>query len=292
MDSETRAHSHTGEPCLTRLGGLGQMERIAAMVRLTLMLGWVAVLFPIFLLSLVTETSRGWFTRFFWKGMLRFANVKVQVHGQVIKHRPLLFVSNHLSYMDIAILGSVLPGSFVSKADVRGWPGIGPIAVLAGTIFIERKRSAAAEQKKVLSTRLERGMPLILFPEGTSNDGNRVLPFKSTLFSIAEREIKGKPVMVQPVSISYTKCRGVPIGYAWRHFYAWYGDMELAPHIWAMLHMGQLTVDVTLLEPQSLSQLGSRKNAALVCEKVVRESVSGYLSGRAEAIMPYSGDKT
>lgn len=273
-----------GEPTITRLGGIGRVETVAAAIRLIGMLTWLVLLQPLFLVSRVSPITRSWFLQFFWKGMLRFANVKVEVHGRISKERPLLFVSNHVSYMDIAILGSTLPGCFVSKADVGGWPVIGPLAKWAGTIFIQRKRSEAAKQKEELADQLSGGMPLILFPEGTSNDGNRVLPFKSTLFSIAEKEINGKPVLVQPVSLAYTRCRGVPIGYAWRHFYAWYGDMELAPHLWAMLHMGQLTVEVNLLPPLTLSDLGTRKNAAITCEKAVRESVSKCLTGRREGL--------
>ncbi len=276
--------ANSSEPSITQFGGIGRIEAIAAGIRLALILIWIVVLLPLFVVCCLTTPTLNWFLKFFWKGVLRFANIKVVVRGEQSTQRPLLIVCNHVSYLDIAILGSVLNGRFVSKSDVAGWPGIGPLASVAGTIFIERKRSEAAKQKVELGKRLASGMPLILFPEGTSNDGNRVLPFKSTLFSVAEKEIDGKPVTVQPVSIAYTRCRGVPIGYAWRHFYAWYGDMELAPHLWALLHLGQLTVEVNVMSALSLSELGSRKNAAHVCEALVRRSVSGSLSGREDII--------
>ncbi|MBN2753116.1 MAG: 1-acyl-sn-glycerol-3-phosphate acyltransferase, partial [Rhodospirillaceae bacterium] len=137
----------------------------------------------------------------------------------------------------------------------------------------------AARQKVELTNRLTHGTPLILFPEGTSSDGNHVLPFKSTLFSIAEEYINGQPVVVQPVAIAYTHCFGVPIGYVWRHFFAWYGDMDLVSHLWGVLCMGRLTVEVTFLEPHLLSALGSRKNAALVCHGAVKGAVASALTG-------------
>src|SRR3546814_6911519 len=83
-----------------------------------------------------------------------------------------------------------------------------------------------------MTRRLEAGDDLVLFPEGTSGDGNRVLAFKSALFSVAERRPQGEPLTVQPVSIAYTRLDGLPLGRYLRPFFAWYGDMELGPHLW------------------------------------------------------------
>jgi len=274
------------EPNVTDYADLGFTERTIARIRLTLILAWVLVCLPFYIVSVLNVKARMYCGRTFWRGVLRLSNVKLRVRGSFSKERPLLFVSNHVSYMDIAVLASLIPGYFVAKDDVSSWPGIGPIARLAGTIFVARKRTEAAKQKIELAAHLSKGMPLILFPEGTSNDGNRVLPFKSTLFSIAEKEVNGKPVMVQPIALAYTECRGLPIGYAWRHFFAWYGDMELAPHLWALLHLGQLTVDVEFLPVQSLADLGTRKNAAAVCQEIIRSSVSRALSGDVDRPLP------
>ncbi len=268
------------EPTPARFGGHGRLESVVAAARLCAIFVWFLLILPVYLLSMLSETAQTVCNRVFWRGVLRLANIRVRVHGRASVLRPLLFVGNHVSYLDIPVLGSLLPGIFVAKSEVAGWPGIGFIARLARTVFVERKRTEAARQKRDLSDRLARGIPLIIFPEGTSDDGNRVLPFKSTLFSIAEAEINGQPVMVQPVAIAYTRCFGVPIGYLWRHFFAWYGDMDLAPHLWEVLHMGRLTVEVTFLEPHTLTALGSRKNAALACHAAVRGAVARSLSGR------------
>lgn len=268
------------EPTPARFGQHGRIELLVAGLRLGAIVVWLLLMLPIYFACMPWDAAQNLANRIFWAGVLRLANVRVRVHGRVSRLRPLLFVSNHTSYLDIPILGSLLPGAFVAKAEIAGWPGIGIIAKLGRAVFVERKRTEAARQKEELTRRLARGEPLILFPEGTSNDGNRVLPFKSTLFSIAEEEIGGQPVIVQPVAIAYTRCFGVPIGYLWRHFFAWYGDMDLAPHLWEVLHMGRLTVEVTFLEPRMLSALGTRKAAAAYCHKTVRAAVARSLSGQ------------
>jgi len=267
------------EPSAAQFGELGHMESLTAGIRLASMLAWLLLCLPVYLLSMLSEPAQTVCNRIFWKGILRLANIRVRVHGRPAATRPLLVVSNHVSYLDIPVLGSMIPGFFVAKADVAGWPGFGLLAKLGRTVFVERKRAEAARQKVELTARLARGVPLILFPEGTSSDGNRVLPFKSTLFSIAEEYINGQPVVVQPVAIAYTHCFGVPIGYLWRHFFAWYGDMDLAPHLWSVLRMGRLTVEVTFLEPHLLSALGSRKNAAAVCHGAVKGALGRALTG-------------
>ncbi|MGE4527624.1 MAG: lysophospholipid acyltransferase family protein [Rhodospirillaceae bacterium] len=268
------------EPTAARFGELGGLESLVAGVRLGMIFLWLLICLPVYATAMaLSERAQTVCNRVFWKGVLRLANIRVRVHGRVAATRPLLVVSNHISYLDIPVLGSLIPGFFVAKADVAGWPGLGVLAKLGRTVFVERKRAEAARQKVELTARLAHGTPLILFPEGTSSDGNRVLPFKSTLFSIAEEYIEGQPVVVQPVAVAYTHCFGVPIGYLWRHFFAWYGDMDLAPHLWSVLRMGRLTVEVNFLEPRLLSALGSRKNAAAVCHEAVKTALGRAHTG-------------
>jgi len=115
---------------------------------------------------------------------LRIVGGRLSVHGNP-PHRGLL-VSNHLSYVDIAALGAACPCSFVSKAEVRSWPFIGWAAAMAGTVFIRRShRSEVAGQVEDLKRALARGVPVVLFPEGTSTDGSQVLPFRSALLQAA-----------------------------------------------------------------------------------------------------------
>ena len=197
---------------------------------------------------------------------------------------PVLFACNHTSYTDIAILGSLLPASFVAKAEVAGWPLFGILAKLQRTVFVARRGARAAEQRDEMIRRLERGDNLILFPEGTSSDGNAVLPFKSALFSVAQVKPNGRPLRVQPVSVAYTRLDGMPVGRALRPYFAWYGDMTLAPHFWQVAGLGPATVDVVFHEPVTIDRYGSRKQLADHCYEVVAAGVSAANAGRLDGL--------
>ncbi len=165
------------------------------------------------------------------KWCCRILGLQIQRHGVPSQVRPTLFVSNHVSYFDIMVYGSIIPGSFVAKAQVARWPLFGWLAKLQRTVFVERRGQRSLDSRDDMAVRLERGDNLILFPEGTSDDGNRVLPFKSALFSVAEQPPRGQALVIQPVSIAYTRLDGVPMGRYLRPLIAWYGDMDLASHL-------------------------------------------------------------
>src|SRR5256714_8537120 len=145
--------------------------------------------------------------------------------------RPVLFPANPVSYLDITIDSSLIAGSVGAKREVARWPLFGWLAKLQRSVFIDRRVRSTAQQRDSIAGRLAAGDALILFPEGTSGDGNRVLPFKSALFSVAESAATG-PVTVQPVSIAYTRLNSMPIGRRYRPLFAWYGAMAMAPHLW------------------------------------------------------------
>ena len=212
----------------------------------------------------------------------RILGIRVSVRGTLAPARPLLVAANHSSYLDIEVLGSLVPGSFVAKSEIAGWPFFGWLAKLQRSVFIERRSSKAREHKDEIEKRLIEGDVLILFPEGTSDDGNRLLPFRSALFSVAERRIEGEPLVVQPVSLAYTRLDGMPMGRSFRPFFAWYGDMALAPHLWRMLGMGVLTAEVIFHEPVTIDRFGSRKAMAEHCWRVVSEGVASLLAGRPQ----------
>ncbi|GHU05579.1 hypothetical protein FACS1894205_5780 [Alphaproteobacteria bacterium] len=214
---------------------------------------------------------------FYWRTVCRIVGIKIVVCGEASKTRPCLFVSNHASYFDIIVLGALLPAVFVAKREVGQWPGFGVIARLGRTIFIERRSGKSREQRDEMVERLAKES-LILFPEGTSNDGNRVLPFKSALFSVVE----SLSIPVQPVSIAYAKLDGFPIGRAFRSLFAWYGDMNLAPHLWEALGMGEVTVEVTYHRPVVLADFPSRKELSGYCHHVVESGVAKANIGRKE----------
>lgn len=209
---------------------------------------------------------------------------KVIVRGRQVKQGPCLFVANHASYADISIIGGQIKGSFVAKQEVAGWPIFGICARLSRCVFVDRKARFALKQSEQMKKRLQDGDSLILFPEGTSSDGNRVLKFRSSLFSAAEIEIDGKPVTVQPVSIAYTHLDGIPMGRHLRPFFAWYGDMEMFSHLWQLVGIGRATVILEFHEPVTIAEFKSRKALSQYCEETVRAGVSSALAGRRQPI--------
>ena len=214
----------------------------------------------------------------------RLLGFRVVRRGKPVLEGPVLFVANHCSYLDISVLGSLIPASFVAKADVAQWPLFGTLAKLQRSVFIDRQSFRAVKHRDEMSARLEAGDSLILFPEGTSSDGNRVLPFKSSLLSVAELEPGGRPLTVQPVSVAYTMLDGLPLGRYLRPFYAWYGDMDLASHLWQWAGLGRLTVVVRFHQPVTMAQFESRKALSEYCHHVVSRGLSEALAGRRQTV--------
>lgn len=214
----------------------------------------------------------------------RILGIRVAVRGRLAAARPLLIVGNHTSYLDIEVLGSLVPGSFIAKAEIARWPFFGWLAKLQRSVFIERRSSKTREHKDEIEKRLSEGDVLILFPEGTSDDGNRTLPFRSALFSVAERRIEGEPLCVQPMSLAYTRLDGMPMGRSFRPFFAWYGDMALPSHLWRMLGLGVLTAEVMFHEPVTIDRFGTRKALAKHCWRRVCEGQATLLAGRPQRL--------
>jgi 1-acyl-sn-glycerol-3-phosphate acyltransferase len=205
------------------------------------------------------------------------------VLGTISTARPTLFVSNHTSYLDIPVLGALLPASFVAKSEVASWPGFGWLARLQRTVFVDRKRGTTHRQRDELQTRLDAGDNLILFPEGTSNDGNRVLPFRSALLSVAERQVKSGLLTVQPLSVAYTGLNGIPLGHGLRPLLAWYGDMTLGGHLWHFCRLGRVRVVVEFHPVTTIGHFPSRKELTRHCLDQVAGGVSRALAGQTGA---------
>ncbi len=221
------------------------------------------------------------FPRVFHGVMARMLGLKLRVHGQRSELVPTLFVSNHSSYLDIIVLGAVIPGCFVAKSEVASWPLIGFMAKLQKTVFVERRSVRAALQNDVLRERLEKGDSLILFPEGTSSDGHRTLPFKSSLFAFIEKPLEDNQyATVQPVSVVATEIGGLPMGRAWRPYYAWYGDMTLVKHMWEFFKIGSFTVDIIFHPPVTMEDFDNRKLLAEYCQRAVTKGVDQCVTGR------------
>jgi 1-acyl-sn-glycerol-3-phosphate acyltransferase len=250
--------------------------------RLAVYLAFTAPMMAVQAALLVMQSPwRASFPCWYHRVCCRILGFRLEVRGEISERHPTLFVVNHTSYSDITVLGALLPASFVAKSEVARWPFFGWLAKLQRTVFIDRRQRSTATQRDAIAERLEAGDNLILFPEGTSNDGLRVLPFKSALFSVAEYRAHGAPLAVQPVSLTYARLDGMPIGRALRPLVAWYGGMDLAPHLWELLGLGVITAVVEFHPVVTIAELGSRKALAEHCRRAVRAGVVAALTGRA-----------
>lgn len=175
-------------------------------------------------------------------------------------------VANHASWLDIFVLNAAQRVYFVSKSEVAGWPGIGWLARATGTVFIARKGTEAKVQQHLFEERLRAGHRLLFFPEGTSTDAVRVLPFKSTLFAAFYTHGLERVMHIQPVTVIYHPPEGED-----PRFYGWWGDMEFGPHLLKTLAQGrQGRVEVIHHAPVPVDAFENRKALALHCERVIR----------------------
>lgn len=204
---------------------------------------------------------------------LRITDVRFTVRGRPDVSRPLLVVSNHLSYLDIPLLGSVFPFRFVAKQDIASWPGISSCCRVTDAIFVDRKPEKIPESTLAIQQALDKGDIVCLFPEATTGTGIRTLPFKSGFFALAETPINGHELNVQPVAVTYTHIRGLPIDTSQWPDIAWYGDMELLPHLWKLLGLGRISAEVIFLPPTTAKQHGNRKTLARHCERAIADAI-------------------
>ena len=218
--------------------------------------------------------------------LCRLFGIRVTVLGRPLQSRGVLMVANHTSYFDILVFSAAARVSFVAKHEVAKWPLFGTLARLQETVFIEReRRSQTVEARDLIRRRLLDGDALVLFPEGTSDDGNKVLPFKSALLGAADLELgvdaQGRVlrVPIQPVSIAYVGLYGLPMGRDLRPLIAWYGDMDLVPHLWEAVKMGPIEAVVEFHEPLALDVEAGRKALAAAAEARVRCGQARALAG-------------
>lgn len=205
--------------------------------------------------------------------MLHLLGIGHRVIGTPIRGAGVL-VSNHASWADILALRAVLRINFVAKAEVRAWAGIGWVAEICETVFIERRRMASLDQAAAMRTRLRQGETLCIFAEGTSSDGLRVLPFKSALLSAVVDLGEEAGVAVQPVTINWIAPPGQPPA-----FFGWWGDMGFEAHIWQVACRGRGgRVEVVFHQPCVSTAFSDRKALTRHCETAVRSVALGRQS--------------
>ncbi len=221
------------------------------------------------------------FPHWYHRQVCRLMGITLAIDGAVAQDAAVLLVCNHTSWLDITVLSAVAPVSFVAKKEVGGWPFVSSLARLQRTVFVDRtKRQASGDAAGEITARLASGDTIVLFAEGTSSDGNRVLPFKTSLFgSVKPGAEGGVPVraVVQTAAVVYTHIHGIPMTRADRPRVGWYGDMEMQSHAWGVLKSGPLTATICIGEPVPLEAFADRKDLALKSERKVRHAVLGIL---------------
>jgi 1-acyl-sn-glycerol-3-phosphate acyltransferase len=277
------AHSFVGD-----LTDRGPARARPSRLRMTLgaagLVLWCLVMPLVYFASrLLGASSAGVVHRLFHRGVARLFGLRVHVHGTPRRDGGTIYVANHATYLDVFVLGSVLNASFVAKAEVAGWPVLGKLARLQDTLFFERDPRRSREQIETLREVLRSGRDLIFFPEGTSTDGVRVQPFRSTLLAAAAG---AEGIAVQPVSIAYTHYDGAPMAPADRDFYAWYLPMTFLPHFLHGMGLRRADVDVRFLAPVAGATEPDRKVLAGRLEESVRD---GLITSLGDAVVRPEG---
>ncbi|MGL5011027.1 MAG: lysophospholipid acyltransferase family protein [Paracoccaceae bacterium] len=209
-------------------------------------------------------------TQFVCKAAFVILRLPLEVRGQAMAGVGAI-VANHSSWLDVFALNAADRVYFVAKSEVAGWPGIGLLAKATGTLFIRRKTTEARRHQEQFEGRLLAGHRLLFFPEGTSTDALRILPFKSTLFAAFLTDHLKDSLSVQPVTVVYH----APPGHDARH-YGWWGDMDFAPHLLITLAARrQGRVEVVFHAPLRVADYADRKALAAACEAAVRSAHPG-----------------
>jgi len=254
--------------------GAGHWPRVAlrgSLLLLVLVAG-VLVTLPLRLIERpVYGAHRPWtptITKWVSRSVFVILGMSHRIEGQPLTG-PGAVVCNHVSWLDIFALNARKRVYFVSKSEVAGWPGIGALARLTGTVFIKRDRREARAQTAIFAERLGLGHRLLFFPEGSSTDGMRVLVFKSTLFEAFFTLDKAQPMQVQPVTLVYE----APADQDPR-FYGWWGDMGFGGHLVQVLGAPrQGGVTVIYHAPLRVAEFPGRKALATAAEAAVRSGM-------------------
>jgi 1-acyl-sn-glycerol-3-phosphate acyltransferase len=223
----------------------------------------------------------------FYRMLCAVLRVRIRVVGTPMRDQPALILSNHVSWLDIPVISAIMCPAFVAKREVASWPLVGIAAKLLRTVFVDRtRRQQASEATAEIAQRLTDGDPVVLFAEGTSSDGNRVLEFRSALVGAVTQLDPRHKVSLQPLSIGYTRIQGLPMGRQHRPVVAWYGDIDFAPHFREFLRRGAVDVVLRFGEPIPIDNGTDRKAAARRLEQAVRRLTAATLRERAIESVP------
>ncbi len=255
-----------------------QRNYLHVLWRVPALILWLTVM-PI-LFFVVRALGLAWYQElphYFHRGVQWILGLRVTKSGVESCQSPTLFVSNHISYIDIFALGEIR-AYFIAKSEVANWPVLGPLSRFQNTLFIERSAGKAKEQIKTLQDHLAKGQSLILFPEGTSTDGAHVEPFKSSLFESARLADQQPRVAIQPLTIVYTHHAGLKMDQSLRDNYAWYAKMPFTPHFFNLFTLKKVDVKVHFHPVTYIDEFESRKACADHCCEQVSSKMAEFLA--------------
>jgi lyso-ornithine lipid O-acyltransferase len=212
-------------------------------------------------------------SRTFHRIMAALLGLRISIKGTPTSTRPLIVVANHISWLDIIAISSLLPAIFVTQHGVANWPIFGRLAKLSPSIFVNRdRRLEVAETINCISDALTDGEVVVIFPEGTSSDGTNILPFRSALLGAVRETLRKAEylhsIFIQPVSVAYVGPK--------RRLAAWAreDEIEFVPHLLQVAGLGQIDIALTWEDPISANVSSDRKALSKQLEQTVRRSVA------------------
>ncbi len=275
-DQISRPRASIPEPCQPQPTSAIHKARVICKVIL-LVLWIVVMLFVYGAYKLLAPKRMDRFYNIFHAVVSRaIFSMRVNVEGEMSQQKPTLYLSNHISYLDIFVLGAKLPAYFIAKSEVANWPILGTLAKMQNTLFFERRGNKIRSQLGIMSNHFNEGKNLTLFPEGTSTEGEHVEPFKSSLLQSIEQA--DESVTIQPVTVAYTHYNNQVMDKAIRDQYAWYATMPFGSHFFNALGLKKSQVKVIFHPAVKLSDFETRKECALHCWQQVSSGLEAALN--------------
>lgn len=248
-------------------------------IRITVLALWI-ICVPLFfmLMRFLGAPGHQKIPHKFHAGTCRILGIEVVESGEMSEARPTLYISNHVSYIDIFILGR-LPAYFIAKSEVANWPVFGKLAEFQNTLFIERKAGKTGEQLETLKNHLAKGNSLTLFPEGTSTDGTHVEPFKSSFIESANLGDGQPRVAIQAVTVAYTHHDGQMIdNQGVRDHYAWYAKMPFLSHFLGLMPLRKARAKIHYHPVCYYDEFESRRHCTDHCRDVIAEQLQRFIA--------------
>lgn len=248
--------------------------------RVPVLISWMVIMPIVFIVARACQI-RNYSTipHAFHQGVRIIMGLQVHFSGDICQQQPTLFVSNHISYLDVFVLGNI-PAYFVAKSEVANWPVLGHFAKFQNTLFIDRSPGKTKQALKVMQEHIAQGSSLILFPEGTSTDGRHVEPFKSSLFetvNLDQDQGQAGRVPIQPITIAYTHQDNKKMDQTSLDYYAWYNNMPFAPHFFKLFALKKVDIKVHFHSICYVSDFETRKQCADHCQKMIAAQLGRFL---------------